>query len=133
MTSAGSVDNIALVGPTNTTEQTITLTLPAGATIVRVMLAAFITIMNNSANQQIISIKVSGRLGAGAFSDFFNQANFIGTPAVIASTTGMVATQDVSALVTAAGTYGFRLSVGQSSANSVIYTSQFILVITYHM
>lgn len=132
-TSAEALDDIVAIGPTNTTEKTIAVSLPDGARIVRAMLAAFITIMNDSANAQKINVDVQGRISGGAWSTFFSQDAFIGVPAVDAASTGMVALQDVSGLVNAAGTFGFRLSVVQTSANSVHFLSQFMLILTYRM
>jgi len=131
--SAEVLDDIAAVGPTNTTERTITVSLPAAATIRRVILAAFITIMNDSANAQKIDIDVEGRLGAGGWNTYFSQDDVVGFPGVDGATTGLVALSDVTALVTAAGTYGFRLAVTQTSANSIRYTVQHVLIITYRM
>jgi len=131
--SPEALDDIAAIGPTNTTERTITVTLPIGATIRRVILATFITAMNDTANAQKISVTVQGRIGAGAWSNFFSQSNVIGFPAADGATTGLVALQDASTLVTSAGSYGFRLSVTQSSGNSVHYTTQYLLIVTYVM
>jgi len=131
--SAEALDAIAVTDPTDTTEKTITVSLPSGAVITRVALAAFITAMNNTANAQKIDVDVKGRLGAGSWTTYFSQDDVIGFPAADGATTGFVPLQDVSALVTAAGTYGFKLTITQSSANSVRYTTQYILIVTYKM
>lgn len=131
--SADALDDIAAVGPTNTTELPITVVLPLGATIRRVMLAAFITVMNDTATAQKIDIDVQGRIAAGAWNTYFSQNAVLGFPAVDGATTGTVCLQDVSALVTVAGTFGFRLQVTQTAANSVHYTTQFLLLVTYRM
>jgi len=117
-----------------TTELSITVSIPTGASIVRAMLAAFVTIMNDTANAQKITVKVQGRVyPGGSFSTFFSQANCIGFPAADGATTGIVPLQDVTALVTSAQTYGFKCLITQSSANSVHYTTQFLLLVTYKM
>jgi len=132
-TSDEVLDDIAAIGPTNTTERTITVTIPAGSTIRRVVLAAFITVMNDSANAQKIDVTVQGRVPPGGWNNYFSENDCIGVPNVDAASTGLVALSDVSALVTIAGVYGFRLSVTQTSANSVHYTTQYLLLVTYRM
>ena len=131
--SAEALNDIAAVGPTVTTELTITVSLPSGASIVRVMLTAFLTVMNDTANLQKIDVDVQGRVSGESWNTYFSQDDVLGLPASDGVTTGFVALQDVSTLVTAAGTYGFRLQVTQSSANSVHYTTQYLLIITYKM
>jgi len=131
--SAEALDDISVTTPTDTTELTITVSPPSGASIVRAMLAAFVTAMNNTATAQKIDVDVKGRVSGGAWSTFFSQDDCMGFPAADGATTGLVAMQDVSALVTGAGTYGFKLTIQQSSANSVRYTTQYLLVVTYRM
>ena len=131
--SAEALDAIAVTDATDTTEKTITVALPTGSSIVRVMLAAFITAMNNTANAQKIDIDVKGRVSGGGWSTFFSQDDVIGFPAADGATTGMVPLQDVSALVTSAQTYGFKCTITQSSANSVRYTINYLLILTYKM
>lgn len=131
--SAEALDAIAVTAATDTTEKTITVSLPTGASIVRAMLAAFITAMNNSANAQKIDVDVKGRVSAGSWNTYFSQDDSIGFPAADGATTGFVPLQDVSALVTGGGTYGFKCTITQSSANSVRYTTQYLLIVTYKM
>ena len=131
--SAEALDDIALTGEQTTTERTITVAFPTGATRRRVLLLALLTAMNNTATAQKIDVTVQGRKGAGAWSNFFSQDDCIGFGGVDGATTSLVAVQDVSALVDEAATYGFRLSVNQSVAQSVRYTTQFVLVVTYRM
>jgi len=131
--SAEALDNIAATGEQTTTERTISVTFPTGATRRRVLLLALITAMNNTANAQKIDLMVQGRKGAGGWSTFFSQDDVIGFGAIDGATTNIVAVQDVTALVDTAGSYGFRFSVNQSGANSVRYTTQYLLVITYRM
>jgi len=129
--SAEALDAIAAIGPTNTTERTITVSLPTGATIRRVILAAFITVMNNSTNAQKLDIDVQGRVAGGSWNTYFSEDGVAGFPATDGATTGLVPLSDVTTLVTAEGTYGFRLAVTQTSANSVRYTTQYVLIVTY--
>lgn len=131
--SAEALDDIAVVAATPTTERTITVALPAGASIRRVLLIALVTAMNNTANAQKIDVTVQGRKGAGGWSNFFSQTDCMGMGGVDGATTPLVAVQDVSALVNEEATYGFRLTITQSSANSVRYTTQFVLVLAYRM
>lgn len=131
--SAEALDAIAVTAATDTTERTITVALPTGASIVRAMLAAFITAMNNAAAAQKIDIDVKGRKGAGGWNTYFSQDDVIGFPAADGATTGIVPLQDVSALVDVAASYGFKCTITQSSANSVRYTTQYLLIVTYKM
>lgn len=131
--SAEALNDIALTGAQTTTERTITVTLPTGATIRRALLIGVVTAMNNTPNAQKIDVTIQGRKGAGAYSNFFSQTDCIGLGAVDGSTVALVTVQDVTALVDAAAGYGFRLTIDQSSANSVRYTTQYLLVITYRM
>jgi hypothetical protein len=131
--SAEAKDDVSTTSATDTTERTITVSLPTGASIVRAMLAAFVTIINRTANAQDIDIDVKGRPSGGSWTTFFSQTDIISLPAVDKAPTGDVYLQDVSSLVTGAGTYGFKLTVTLSSANTVRFKTQFLLVITYKM
>lgn len=131
--SQEALNDIALTGAQTTTECTITVSLPTGATIRRVLLLAVITAMNNTSTEQKMDVTVQGRKGAGGWSNFFSQTDCIGFGAVDGATTSLVALQDVTALVDVATGYGFRLTVNQSAANSVRYTTQYLLVVTYRM
>lgn len=128
--SAEAVNAIVVTAATDTTEKEITVTLPAGASIVRATLLAYVTAMNNSANAQKIDVDVQGRLSGGAWSMFFSQDTIMGFGAVDGATTGIMAISNVTALVTATGTYGFKCTITQSSANSVRYTTQYVLILT---
>lgn len=133
--SADDLKDISATGDQYTDELTITVALPTGASIRRVLLVALITAMNNTASAQKIKITVQGRKGAGSWNNYFDAegADCIGFGAVDGVTTSLVAVQDVSALVDEAASYGFRVKVNQSAAQSVHYTSQFVLVLTYRM
>lgn len=131
--SADVLDDIAATGDQTTTERTITVSLPTGATIRRAMLLAIVTAMNDSANAQKIDVTVQGRKGSGAWSNFFSETDCIGFGATDGATANLVASQDVTALIDATTSYGFRLTVNQSGANSVHYTTQYLLVVTYRM
>jgi len=127
--SAEAVNAIATVSATDTTEKEITLSLPSGASIVRATLLTSITAMNNSANAQKIDVDVKGRASGGSFTTFFSQDDILGFGAVDGATTGIVAVSDVTSLVNAAGTFGFKCTIQQSSGNSVRYTTQHVLII----
>ena len=128
------LDDIADAGNQTTTERTIIVELPAGATIRRVMVSAFITIMNDTATAHKIDVTLQGRVLAGPWNNYWSEDACVGFPAVDAATTGLVAVSDVTDLVTEAGDYGFRLTVNQSGgANSVHYTSQYLIIVTYRM
>jgi len=129
--SAEAVDAIAVTASTDTTEKEITVSVPAGASIVRATLIANVTAMNDTANAQKIDVDVKGRVSGGSFSTFFSQDDIMGMGAVDGATTGITALSNVTALITGAGTYGFKCTITQSSANSVRYTTQYILIITF--
>jgi len=129
--SAEALDAIAVTDPTDTTEKEITVSIPSDATIKRVTLIVYIVAMNNTANAQKIDADVKGRPSGGAWSTFFSQDDCIGFGAVDGATVSLMTVQDVSALITAAGTYGFKCTITQSGANSVRYTTEFILIVTY--
>jgi len=131
--SAEALDAINTNVYTATTERTITVALPTGATTRRALLLAVITAMNNSANAQKIDIQVQGRKGVGAWNTYFDQTDCIGFPAVDGATTSLVAIQDVTALIDVAASYGFQCQVRNSVAQSVRYTTEYILVVTYRM
>jgi len=128
--SAEALDDINVAVATDTTEKTITVSLPLGASIVRATLLAYITVMNNFAVAQKISVDVKGRVSGGSFSTFFSKTNFMGFGAVDGATTGIVTISNVSSLVTVAGSYGFKCTITQTSANSVRYTIQYVLILT---
>lgn len=131
--SADVLDVIAATGDQTTTERTITVSVPTGATIQRAMLLAVITAMNDSATAQKIDVTVQGRKGSGSWSSYFSETDCMGFGATDGATTSIVPVQNVTALVDAATSYGFRLTVNQSAANSVRYTTQYLLVVTYRM
>jgi len=128
--STEALDDINVAVATDTTEKIITVSLPPGAAIVRATLLAYITAMNNFSVAQKMDVDVKGRVSDGPFSTFFSQDDIMGFGAVDGATTGIVAISDVTALVTAAGTYGFKCTITQTSANSVRYTTQYVLILT---
>lgn len=127
------LDDISVTGEQTTTERTATVAMPPNATIRRVLLVSIITIMNDSANPQKIDVTVQGRKGSGSWSDYFSEDDVVGFGAIDGATTSLVAVSDISALVDEDATYGFRLSVNQSAAQSVRYTVQHVAVVTYRM
>lgn len=127
------LDEIAAIGDQPTTERPVTVSLPAGANIVRAMLVAVVTAMNNSANAQKIGFTVQMRKGAGSWNSYFSETDCMGMDAVDGATANLVALQDITDLVDQDTDYGARLIVNQSSANSVRYTAEFLLVVTYRM
>jgi len=89
--------------------------------------------MNNTENAQKIDLVVQGRVAGGVWSALWSQTDCIGFPAVDGATTGIVPLADVSTLVTAIGDYEFRCLITLSSAFSVRFTTQYLLIITYKM
>ena len=129
--TAATLNEIAVTGEQLTTECTVTLSLPTGAVIQKASLIAIITAMNNTANTQKIDVTVQARKGAGAWNSYFSEDDCLGLPDADAATTSMTAVSDITALVTATGAYGFRCSINQSAANSVRYTTQYVLIVSY--
>lgn len=125
-----ALDSIAVAAATPTTELSRVITIPDGTTIQRVTLLAVVNAMNDTANLQKVDIEVQGRLAGGTFTTFFSQDDVIGLPASDGVTTSLILQQDVTALVTAAGTFGFRLNIEQSAAFAVRYTTSFYLIVT---
>ena len=146
--SIEALDSIAVVS-TDTTELEITVTLPSGAHIIRAYLIDLITAMNNTANVQTIDVAVKGRVSAGAWRTYFNQNNCMGVIPLIGATAYLTSLQNVGPtasvvadrIVTDAnlsgdppsGTFGFKCTIGQDSADEVRYTTQYILIVTYRM
>jgi len=130
--SAEAVDDISLTGEQTTTEVTIAPSLPDSGVLKKASVLTSITALNNTANAQKIDITVQARKGAGAFTDYFSQDNIIGFGAVDGATSAILPISVVTALIDdLTATYGFRCSINQSSANSVIYTIQHVLVLNY--
>jgi len=129
--SAEALDAIAVTAPTDTTEKQITVALPPGASIVRVALIAYVVAMNNTPNAQKIDVDVKGRVSGGSWNTYFSEDDCIGLPNVDGATVTLPTVQDITALVTAAGTYGFKVTITQSSANSVRYTTVYVVIVTY--
>lgn len=128
------LDDIAEAGDQTTTEKTLTIALPVGAIIRQVVVSAFLTIMNDTFTAHKIGVTLQGRVAAGAWNNYWSRNDCVGFPAVEAATTGLVAVSDISDLVTVAGDYGFRLTVNQSGgANSVHYTTQYLVTVTYQL
>lgn len=146
--SIEALDSIAVVS-TDTTELEITVTLPSGAHIVRAYLISLITAMNNTANVQTIDVAVKGRVAAGAWRTYFNQNNCMGVIPLIGATAYLTTLQNVGPTASVAddrivtdanlsgdppsGTFGFKCTIGQDSADEVRYTTQYVLIVTYRM
>lgn len=128
--SAEALDVINVIAATPTTERTIVVNILNPVTIARVSLVTLLTALNDTANLQKVGVTVQGRLGLGAWNNYFSQANCIGIVAVNGATTILTAVSDVTALVTANGTYGFRCEITQSGAFNVRYTIQHVLIVS---
>ena len=146
--SIEALNSIAVVS-TDTTELAITVTIPSGAHIIRAYLISLITAMNNTANVQTIDVAVKGRVSAGAWRTYFNQNNCMGVIPLIGATAYLTSLQNVGPTASVAddrivtdanlsgdpptGTFGFKCTIGQDSADEVRYTTQYILIVTYRM
>jgi len=133
--SASATDTIPnATGGVDTTERTITPSMPSGATRIRVELIAIITILNNSATAHKIDIDVKGRKGAGAFQTFFSQDSVVGFGNTDGATVEKVITQDVTSLVDTidgATTYGWKLTVKSSAVGSLKVTTMYAMIVTW--
>lgn len=130
--SSEVTDEIPITGEQTTTEVTITPVLPESAMLKKASVLTSVTALNNSATAQKIDITVQARKGAGGFSDYFSQDSIIGFGAVDGAVSSILPISTVTALIDdLTATYGFRCSINQTSANSVIYTIQHVLVINY--
>ena len=130
--TAEAMNDIAVTGEQKTTEKTVTLDFSPELGPKRASLISTITALNNSANAQKIDVAIEARQGSGSFAEYYNQDDVIGFGAVDGATSSILAISDLTALVDdLSATYGFRCSINQSSANSVRYTTQHVLIISY--
>jgi hypothetical protein len=133
--SSSALDTIAdATGGVDTTELTITPSMPSGAVRIRVELIAVITILNNSATAHKIDIDVKGQKGAGAFQTFFSQDSVVGFGNTDGATVEKVITQDVTSLVDTidgATTYDWKLTVKSSAAGSLKVTTMYAMIVTW--
>lgn len=107
----------------------ITVDIPAGATITKVMAVARINIMNNAATAQKIDLKfeVEGTV-------LFNQTDIVGLGDVDGSSAVYVIAEDASGEVTDdAQVVTLEAKVTLSAAASVRFQAQYYLFITYKM
>ena len=126
-------ENISVAAPTATTERTIVVTLPSGASRVRVLVGCFITAANRTANAQDIDVQLQGRKGAGAWNNLLTLTDHMTLPAVDRAMTGDALLADCTSLVDEAATYGFRCTITLSAANAVRFKTQYLLIVTYRM
>lgn len=133
-TSPIAQDNFSDTNPNDTSEELITVSLPSGSSIVKVLLALFITAKNGAATEQDIDISVSGRPQGGSWTTLISTlTDCLGLPNVDKATTGAAYTVDATSLVTGAGTWGFKTTITLSNAAQVRFTSEYLLIITYRM
>lgn len=107
----------------------ITVDIPAGATIISVIAAARISIMNNSANAQKIDLKFEVEDVV-----LFSQADVVGFGAVDgASTLYMIAENATDEVTTDGQTVTLEAKATLSAAESVRFQAQYYLFTTYKM
>lgn len=126
-------DEISTDTATDTTARTVEVSLPSGATIKRALLVAVVVARNGSANTQNIGLNIQARPSGGSWTSVFNKANCIGLPNAEGAAVALAIPQEVSSIVTEPGTYEFKTTVTQSSANPVTYTTIYVLIIAYEM
>jgi hypothetical protein len=130
--TAEALNAISTTGEQKTTEKTVAIRLPSGALLKRASVISSISALNNSANAQKIDVAIEARKGAGSFATYYSQDDVFGFGAVDGATSSILAISNITALVDdLTATYGFRCSINQSSANSVRYTTQHVLIISY--
>ena len=128
-----------ITGSGNTTAQDIAVAIPAGASIRRVVILALVTALNDSATGPMkIDLEFQGKAAAAAWpgTTLWTQDDVIGFAAMEAATTSIVLVArptPANALITAAGTYNFRVVITNPTAGNIRYTTQFLAVITYRM
>lgn len=129
-----AAENAAVTITVTTADQSlgqkdIVTDIPAGGTIISVIAMAKINIMNNSANAQKIDLKfdVEG-------VTLFEQDNVVGFGAVDGSSASYIIAEDATGEVTAdAQTVTLEAFATLSAAQSVIFSAQYYLFITYKM
>jgi hypothetical protein len=129
-----AAENAAVTIAVTTADQTlgskdITVDIPAGGTIISVIALAKINIMNNSANAQKIDLKfdVEG-------TTLFGQSDVVGFGATDGASAVYVIAEDASDEVTAdAQVVTLEAFATLSAAQSVIFSAQYYLFITYKM
>lgn len=130
--TAEALNVIAVTGEQKTTEKTVTVSLPSGALLKRASVISSISALNNSANAQKIDVAIEARKAAGSFAAYYSQDDVFGFGAVDGATSAILAISNLTALVDdLTASYGFRCSINQSSANSIRYTTQHVLIISY--
>ena len=127
-------NDIAAVGPTNTTAVSITPTFPTGATKVRVIAVVDLFIENDTANAQKITATLAVQLnGAGYNNRWTPGGDIVAVPATDGTSASIRAVVTITADIVTAQQTDFRWAITQSSANSVHYTSQATIFLVYHM
>lgn len=107
----------------------ITMNIPTGSTITKVIAMARIHIMNDSKTAQEIDLKLEVEGVA-----LFNQSNIIGFPAVNKASGSYVIAEDATDEVTADGqVVTLEAFATLSAAASVRFQCQYYLFITYRM
>ena len=124
-------NEIAVIGEQYTTIRSVSIYLPANAVKKEVSLIALITAMNNSATMQKIDVQVEEKAAGGSWHYHFSENDCIGLPPVEGATANLLAVSKATTYIPTYGNVEFRCSINQSSANSVLYTIQYILVYKY--
>lgn len=128
-----------ITGNGNTTEQDITIAIPGGS-IRRVVILALVTALNDSDTGPMkIDLEFQGKVSTDDWPEattLWTQDDVIGFPAMEAATTSIVLVArptPANDLITAAGTYNFRVVITNPTAGDIRYTTQYLVVITYRM
>ena len=124
-------NEIAVTGEQYTTTRSVTIYLPAAAVKKEVSLIALITAMNNSATMQKIDVQVEEKPAGGSWHSHFSENDCIGLSSVEGATANLLAVSKVTTYMATYGDVEFRCSINQSSANSVLYTIQYVLIYKY--
>lgn len=119
---------VSTTAETSLGSKDITVDIPEGATITKVIAMACINIMNDSATEQEIDLKLKVE---GV--TLFNQLNIMGFPAVNKASGSYVISEDASDEVTAdSQVVTLEAFATLSAAESVRFQVQYYLFITYN-
>lgn len=130
--SGVQLDDIALVGPTNTTPVTITPIFPVGAIAVRAIVVVDLFIMNDSVNAQKVTPILQVQLGGAGYNNRWTPGgNIVAVPATDGTSASIRAVVTITADVATLTATTIRWSITQTSANSVHYTSQATIFLVY--
>lgn len=125
-------DDIALIGPTSTSDLSIIPVFPVGCTKVKAYVVATLMISNQTANAQNFTPVLEAQVSAGGYNSVWAPGDIVtSVPATIGTATQIVAECDISAYFIDGQQTDIHFAITQTSANSVHYTSQATIFLVY--